>query len=308
MEKKMEELGEVQLYYIDNNTIETVENLFPVSVADKIKTGEAFGLAIEEEGEIRGAISAVFYTETDHIEVLSIYVDKESRRRYLGSTLLLQMIDAVMEETEGELRAVSMSFLENIEGIRPFLDRMGFMMESSEEEGSFFINRESLENSVLNNRRVSYGSHIRSKDYGNDLGSDNYEEGISPVSWATVSEYEKKKLYRELEKAEIAYMTLTEFIAVNNEISFVKKDVAGKIKACCIITGEEKLVLSQYYSENGNVRNGIEVLFAALSALLQVKGEWTLEIPCMTKSSIRLLENLIPGAERVGYIRAVLWM
>lgn len=308
MEKKIEELGEVQLYYIDNNTIEKVENLFPVSVADEIKTGEAFGLAIEEEGEIKGAMAAAFYTETDHLEVLSIYVDKESRRRHLGATLLLQMIDTVMEETEGELRAVSMSFLENTEGIRPFLESLGFTMESSEEEGSFFINRELLENSVLNHRRDRYGSHNQSNDSANDYRSDNCEEILSPVSWAAISEYEKKKLYRELEKAEIAYMTLTEFIAVNNEISFVKKDVAGKIKACCIITGEEKLVLSQYYSENGNVRNGIEVLFAALSALLQVKGEWTLEIPCMTKSSIRLLENLIPGAERVGYIRAVLWM
>lgn len=291
MKKNMEELGEVQLYYIDNNTIEKIEVLFPVSVANEIKKGEAFGLAIEEEGEIRGAVSAAFYPETDHLEVLSIYVAKEARRRHLGATLLLQMIYAVMEETEGELRAVTMSFLENTEGMKAFLEMIGFEMEILKEEGSFFLDRKLLEESRIMEMA------------GNGVGKD-----IMVTSLKELSDYELKELYHQLQESETAYISLKELQKISNDYSYVIREKQKEFLACCIITGDKQPVLAQFYAKKGNAKYGTAVLTKSLLALIKEEGDRRLEIPCISVSSIRLLEKLVPGAKKENYIRAVLYV
>lgn len=286
MEKKIEELGEVQLYFIDYRAIEKIEVLYPSAIAELIKRGDAFGMAIEEEGEIRGALGATFYPEAEHLEILTLFVAESARRRRLGATLLLQTIESVMEETQGELRAVTISFLEQIEGMKEFLTEIGFTLESLPEEGSFFLNRTLLEQSVLNQKKKT-----------NDLAT---------VFLTELSEYEIKELYQILAEEGLAYLSLQELKEARKEYSTVWKDTSGKIRACCIITGKQQLVLSQFYSQKGKIKNGMAVLLSSLSALLLSEENWILEVPCVSASSVGLLKRLFPDAEQCNYIHGFL--
>ena len=286
MKNNVEEMGEVQLHFIDKSTIEQVKALYPTAVAEAIEKGQAFGLAIEEEEEIRGALGAALMPEDDRLEILSLYVTEEARRRYLGGTLLFQTIDSIMEETEGELKMVTISFPERIHGMREFMEKMGFSMECFPHEGSFFLNKSLLENSVLNNK--------------------NSQPITGVTSWDELNDYEVKELYRQLETEGIAYLQREDLKNVRGELSFVKKDSLGKMLACCIITGGERPVLSQFYSAKGNTKYGVAVLTAALGRFLQMPKEQDLEVPCISMSAIRLLERLVPGAEKENYIRAYL--
>ena len=286
MKNKVEEMSEVQLHFIDESTIEQVKVLYPAAVAEAIEKGQAFGLAIEEEEEIRGALGAVLMPEDDRLEILSLYVTEDSRRRYLGTTLLLETINSILEETEGELKLVTISFPERIPGMREFIENLGFILECYPHEGSFFLNNRLLENSVLNRK------------------SSQPITGVT--SWNELNDYEVKELYHQLETEGIAYLQRADLKKVRGELSFVKKDSSGKMLACCIITGSERPVLAQFYSAKGNTKYGVAVLTAALGRFLMMPQEQDLEVPCISMSSIKLLQRLVPEAEKENYIRAYL--
>ena len=186
MKNNVEEMGEVQLHFIDDHTIEQVKILYPSAVAEAIEKGQAFGLAIEEEEEIKGALGAMLQPEDDRLEILSLYVTEEARRRYLGTTLLFQAIDSICEETEGELKLVTISFPERIYGMKKLIENLGFTIEYHQNEGSFFLNKSLLENSVLN--------HKDSRPI----------TGV--IRWDELTDYEIKELYHTLETEGIAYL------------------------------------------------------------------------------------------------------
>lgn len=284
MEKKREDLGEAALYFIDQESIDRVSRFFPESIAEEIKEGEAFGLAIAEEDEIKGAVAAHFEEEENVLEIRSLFVAEEARRRALATTMVVQMMEAVLEETRGELRYVTVSFLEESSGCRELFEKIGFFMEEAEEAESFFLSREELTDSMLNTEG---------------------KEGTAGKFFSELSEFEKKELLRNLEEEGADYITLKDLKEIRGEISPVIYGEEKLVQACCLFSGKEHLVLRQFYAGKGQSRLAIKVLKTAVHSLLK-DSDWTqLEVPCVTASSARLLKKLLGVKEGRKYLRGV---
>lgn len=285
MKNIRDDLGEVFLYFINHETIEQVKGFYPKSVAEEIEEGRAFGMVISEENEIKGGIGASFDGEENRLELHSLYIMEEARRRALASTLLLQLMEAVMEETEGELKAVTCSFPENTEGIRELLEKIGFIIEAEEGAESFFIEREQLENSIL------------VKDE---------EENHQVLSYLELSEYERKELYRQLAEEGASYISLKDLGEIRGELSFVIFDEKHHLKACSLLSGKEKLVFRQFYAAKGNTGYAMKVLRASVNALRRDKDWNKAEVHCLTPSSSRLLQKLTGVGEKKKYLHGIL--
>ena len=285
MKSKIEDLGEVFLYFINHETIDRVKNLFPENIAEEIRDEGSFGLVISEENEIKGGIAASFDGEENILDIRSLFVLETARRRALGSTLLLQLVEAVIDETEGELRAVTCSFLEDTSGLKELLEKIGFILEEEEGVENFFISREQLENSILNGKE---------------------EEDSFVLSLDKLSEYERKELYHHLEEEEAAYISLKDLKEMREDLSFVILGQNRQVQACSLLSGKENLVLRQFYAAKGNSSFAVRVLRASVRAMMKDEHWNKSEVPCLTPSSARLLKKLTGVKEEKKYIRGIL--
>ena len=289
---KFEELPEVQLYGVGPDEADHAAPLLTAEAVTYIKNNEAFGMALVEEGEVRAAVCAGFTPEDDAIlEIISLYVAPDHRRRKLGGTLLMELLEEVMSETAGELRGVTASFLPETEGVEALLTKAGFEIQTDEQVQTFRLPVSELADSPLLKRKKSVpeGCILRSL------------QGASDTTLRQLAEELKRNNVDDLEPEEMEHAL--------PDCSFVLLNEKLEPKACAIFhaMGEHGIYLSQFFAADGSTAAGMAVLQSAAKALLdRFSGETVLEIPVLTESSAALVKKLLPASEATGLMRAVL--
>ena len=289
---KFEELPEVQLYGIGPDEADHAAPLLTAEAVTYIKNDEAFGMALVEEGEVRAAVCAGFAPEDEAIlEIISLYVAPDHRRRKLGGTLLMELLEEVMSETDGGLKGVTASFLPETEGVEALLTKAGFVIESDEQVLTFRLPVSELADSPLLKREKSV------------------PEGYILRSLEGTSDTTLRQLMEELKRNRVDDLEPEEMKQALSDCSFVLLNEKLEPKACAIFhtMGEQGIYLSQFFAAEGSTAAGMAVLHSAARALLdRFPGETVLEIPTLTESSAGLVKKLLPASQSTGLMRAVL--
>ena len=287
-----EQLPEVELYSIGPNEADHAAPLLTEEAVESIKSGEAFGMALVEEGEVRAAACARLLPENEAVlEILSLYVAPAFRRRALGGTLLLELLEETMNATDGGLRWVTAAFLPGTEGVEPLLTKAGFRTEQDEQVISWQLPVADLAGSPLLTRPAPVPA------------------GCSLHTLENLPDYCLRQLVQELTEHGVNDLTAAEMRQALQNSSFILLDQKSQPKACAIFSkaGENGVYLSQFFTTAGNAAAAMAVLQAGGKALLaQLPGETVLEIPTLTDSSARLVQKLIPSSQAAHLIRAVL--
>ena len=287
-----QELPEVQLYGIGPDEADHAAPLLTAEAVTYIKNDEAFGMALVEEGEARAAVCAGFAPEDEGIlEIISLYVAPDYRRRKLGGTLLMELLEKVMSETDGELKGVTASFLPGTEGVEALLTKAGFEIQTDEQILTFRLPVSELADSPLLKRKKSV------------------PEGYILRSLNGTSDTTLRQLAEELKRNRVDDLSLEEMEQALPDCSYVLLNENLEPKACAIFhsMGENGIYLSQFLAADGSTAAGMAVLQSAAKALLdQFSGETVLEIPTLTESSAALVKKLLPASEATGLMRAVL--
>ena len=287
-----EQLPEVFLYRIGPQEADQAAPLLTQYAQEVIKEGTAFGMALVEEDEARAALCARLSPENEAVlELLSLYVAPQFRRRGLGGTLLLEMIDAVNTDTDAGVQWVTAEFTDGVEGIEPLLQKAGFQMETDEEALLWRLPVGSLTDSALMGYQVSTG------------------EECSLCTLAELSDYQLRKLVKELKNNEIDEMSAEQMRQADQTASYVLFDKNQKPIVCAILTSqnEKQVCLSQFFMAGGRNTAAIAVLQACAGTLVETYPEDALlEIPTVADSSAGLVQKLLPDSQPVRLTRAVL--
>lgn len=290
-QEQQEQFPPVQLYFIGPQEVKRLAPLLTTEAAELICGDEAFGLVIVEEGEARGAVCACLAPENDIcLELLSLYVVPQYRRRRLGGTLLIELLEVCGEIFDGTIARVEASFSSE-PGLEALLKKAGFLLEPDEEGAcSHIISVSTLADSPLMKHKA-----VMTK-------------GCTLMPFAKLSPIRIRQLFQTLEKADADYIDLNRLSRALPDVSFVLLDAENRPVACAVFSGgEDRLFLSQFFAAGGSASAGMAVLQAAAKVLLeQYAGAW-LEIPLVTASSAGLAGRLLGGGgKRVPLIRAVL--
>lgn len=293
MEKTdMDQLPEVFLYRIGPQEADQAAPFLTQYAQEAIKQGTAFGMALVEEDEVRAAICARLSPEKeDVLELLSLYVVPQFRRRGLGGTLFLEMIDEVTASTDAVVQWVTAEFTDGLEGIEALLQKAGFQMEKDEQALSWRLPLSKLADSALMGYRVSTG------------------EGCSLRTLSALSDLQIRKLVQELKNNEIAELSVEQIRQADQTASYVLLDKNQEPVVCAIFTArnEERVCLSQFFMAGGRNKAAIAVLQACARALAEkYPADALLEIPTLEDSSAGLVQKLLPDSQAVGLTRAVL--
>ena len=287
-----QELPEVQLYGIGPDEADHAAPLLTAEAVTYIKNNEAFGLALVEEGKARAAVCANFSPEDEAIlEIISLYVAPDYRRRKLGGTLLMELLEAVLSETEGNLKGVIASFMPETEGVEALLTKAGFEIKRDEQAQTFRLPVSELADSPLLKRKKSV------------------PEGYILRSLKGISDTTLRQLAEELKRNRVDDLSLEEMGQALPDCSYVLLNGKLEPKACAIFhaMGENGIYLSQFFVADGSTAAGMAVLQAAAKAILnRFSGETVLEIPVLTESSAALVRKLLPASQSIGLRRAVL--
>ena len=289
---KYEELPEVQLYGIGSDEADHAAPLLTAEAVIAIKNQEAFGMALVEEGEARAAVCAGFSPEDDTIlEIISLYVAPAYRRRGLGGTLLMELLEDVMAETDGGLRGVTASFLPETDGMEALLSRAGFMIGSDEQARTFRLPvAELVDSPLLKQKKSVPGGYLLRTLKG-------------------ASDTTLRQLAEELKRNHLDDLGLEQMERALSDCSYVLLNENLEPKACAILhaQGENEIYLSQFFVAEGSIATGMVVLQSAAKAVLdRFSGETVLEIPTLTESSAGLVKKLLPASQSTGLMRAVL--
>ena len=287
-----QELPEVQLYGIGPDEADHAAPLLTAEAVTYIKNNEAFGLALVEEGKARAAVCANFSPEDEAIlEIISLYVAPDYRRRKLGGTLLMELLEAVLSETEGNLKGVIASFMPETEGVEALLTKAGFEIQTDEQAQTFRLPVSELADSPLLKRKKSV------------------PKGYILRSLKGTSDTTLRQLMEELRRNHVDDLEPEEMEQALSDCSFVLLNEKLEPKACAIFRamGEQGIYLSQFFVADGSTAAGMAVLQAAAKAILnRFSGETVLEIPVLTESSAALVRKLLPSSQSTGLMRAVL--
>ena len=287
-----QELPEVQLYGIGPDEADHAAPLLTAEAVTYIKNNEAFGLALVEEGKARAAVCANFSPEDEAIlEIISLYVAPAYRRRKLGGTLLMELLEAVLSETEGNLKGVIASFMPETEGVEALLTKAGFEIKRDEQAQTFRLPVSELADSPLLKRKKSV------------------PEGYILRSLKGISDTTLRQLAEELKRNRVDDLSLEEMGQALPDCSYVLLNGKLEPKACAIFhaMGENGIYLSQFFTADGSTAAGMAVLQAAAKALLnRFPGKTVLEIPTLTESSAGLVKKLLPSSKSTGLMHAVL--
>ena len=287
-----QEPPEVQLYGIGPDEADHAAPLLTAEAVTYIKNNEAFGLALVEEGKARAAVCANFSPEDEAIlEIISLYVAPAYRRRKLGGTLLMELLEAVLSETEGNLKGVIASFMPETEGVEALLTKAGFEIKRDEQAQTFRLPVSELADSPLLKRKKSV------------------PEGYILRSLKGISDTTLRQLAEELKRNRVDDLSLEEMGQALPDCSYVLLNGKLEPKACAIFhaMGENGIYLSQFFAADGSTAAGMAVLQAAAKALLnRFPDETVLEIPTLTESSAGLVKKLLPSSKSTGLMHAVL--
>lgn len=275
-EDQTQTLAPVQLYLIGPQEVDLAAPLLTKEAAALIRSDQAFGIAIVDEGRARGALCARLSPDNDIcLELLSLYVVPQYRRRQLGATLLAELFDLCGESFDGTVSRIETSFLPE-EGLTALLQRAGFQLEE-DESGicSIFVPVSALADSPLMKQYAGY-------------------KGGTLLPFHELSDTHIRRLFHELENAGADYMDPGQLDQVLPDASFVLMDAGSHPVACAIITGEDdRLCLSQFFAAGGNVTGAVTVLQAAARALLEQYPDAALEQPLLTPAAVRLTKRLL---------------
>ena len=287
-----EQLPEVELYSIGPKEADHAAPLLTAEAVEAIKNGEAFGMALVEEGEVRAAACARLLPENEEVlELISLYVAPAFRRRALGGTLLMELLEETMNATDGGLRWVVSSFMPGTEGVEPLLAKAGFRMEQDKQAVSWKLPVADLADSPLLQRPAPVPA------------------GCSLHTLEELPDYCLRQLVQELTENGVNDLTVAEMRQAFQNSSYILLDQKNQPKACAIFSkaGEDGVYLSQFFTTAGNAAAAMAVLQAGGKSLLtQLPGETVLEIPTLTDSSARLVQKLIPSSQAAHLIRTVL--
>lgn len=279
-QKQPQALAPVQLYSIGPQEVELAAPLLTNEAAALIRSDEAFGIAIVDEGKARGALCARLSPDNDIcMELLSLYVVPQYRRRQLGATLLLELLEMCGEIFDGTISRIETAFLPE-QGLIALLQKTGFRLEP-DETGicSVFVPVSKLADSPL------------MKQNGSQQGDGTL------IPFKDLSSVHIRRLFHELEKADADYMEPDQLDQALSDVSFVLMDAGSCPAACTVFTGgNDRLCLSQFFAAGGNAAGAVAVLQTAARALLKQYPDATLELPLLTPASVRLAKRLLGDA------------
>lgn len=284
-------LPEVQLYAVGPAEAERVAPLLTAEAVMLIKAGEAAGMALAEEGEVRAAACARLAPEDEEtLELISLYTAPAFRRRGLGGTLLMELLEGFMAALDGSLRRVTAAFTRENQGVESLLARAGFQIEPDEQAVSRRLPAAALADSILLTRRAAL------------------PEGCTLHTLGQLPDHALRALEQELRKNGIDDLTAAEMRQAMQDASTVLLDREGCPCACAIMTGQDGgAYLSQFYTAGGSAGYAMAVLQAAARQLLaQLPSDAVLEIPVLTASSARLVQRLLPESAAEPLLRGVL--
>ena len=148
-------LPPVALYAIGPDQAAHTAPLLTAEAVEAIQTGDAFGLALVEEGEARAAVCARLAAgDESTLELVSLYVAPAFRRRALGGTLLMELLEAVQSWTEAGVRRLTILFSPQAQGLAPFLEQAGFVLEEADQVVSWTFSLAQAADSPLLKRAV----------------------------------------------------------------------------------------------------------------------------------------------------------
>lgn len=289
MEK--ERLPEVKLYSIGPGQADYAAMLLTGEAVAQIKAGTAFGMALAEEGEVRAAVCARLIPEHEtQLELVSLYVAPGYRRRGLGYTLLMELLDAMESATDGTLTYVTAVFSPQMDGLAQLFTHAGFIIEEEPEVTSWQLPLKNLKDSPLFARRVSVpaGCMLRTVERTQDV--------------------DLKRLVEKLAQNDVADLTVSQIRQSLTGASYILWDKNVEPVACAVVSRQDDthVYLSQFFMANGS-KAGICVLQAAAEALTgQLPGDVVLEIPTVADSSARLAQRLLPDCTATHMQRATL--
>lgn len=293
---QMEQLPEVELYAIGAAEADYAAPLLTDEAVEAIKNDEAFGMALVEENETRAAICARLSPENEAVlELLSFYVAPSARRRGLGGTLLLELIEHVMAETEGSMTAVTATFAEAQEELRSLFEKAGFRVEPAEQMAEWYVSLAELSDSSLlqQHGRLPKDCLLTTLEQMSDIGI--------------------RRLVEKLQEHAIDDLNASKMRMALQRESYVMLDGRQEPKACVVISAadETHLWLSQFFAERGGVTYGLSALQAAARALLEryPKDTWddvVIEIPTLNDASAGLVQKLLAPKMVVQMMNAVL--
>lgn len=287
----LDKMPAVDIYAITSENVACVANMLTDSAVMFIKNEEALGLAIAEDEEIRGAICVRFSDENpESLEIISIFVAPEFRRRGLGITLLLETVEGLLAETDGALMFATAVFGEKTEGVRELFEKVGFEITEEASMSCFQTNIGSLAESEL----LKGGKTIPP------------EQTIKCLD--DLSEYEVKRFLGVLRESGIDYISYEGIRNTLGDASFILFDGESKAIASAIFTfdGEQSVWLSQFHTFGG-ANAAMAVLKSGAEALVKkIPGNTILEIPTVENSSASLVKKILPGCTESRILRAVL--
>lgn len=287
---KMDDLPEIELVAIGPDDTELVAPLLTPEAVEYINSGMAFGMAAVEEEETRAAVCARLLPENDAVlEIISLYVAPAFRRRGLGGTLLMELIEETMEATDGGIRWVTSAFDSQIEGLEALLTKAGFAIEYDNEAVTWQLTMGELASAPLMEHKAA-------------------ASGLSLCPLKELSEQQIKQLVNILIENYVDYMSVQEIRQALAECSYVAYSQNNTPVACSVFTAlsEEKIVLSQFFSKT-DTSSLLAVLQASAAALIEnYPADTILEIPTLTRSSAKLVEKLLPCSKAVRSVKSVL--
>ena len=286
------QLPEVSIYTIGPKEADYAAPLLTPEAVTLIQSGESFGMALTEEGETRAAACARFSPDNETIlELISLYVAPEFRRRGLGSTLLMELLERTMEATDASVRFLTAMFLSGDQALTAMLTQFGFEITRDETALSWQVTLDQLRDSVL--MKTPAGLPVSASLY--------------PL--ASLPSYQIRQLVQTLKEHQIDMLSYEQLRQAHQQASHVLLDENGQPTACAVFTVSDSshITLSQFFTAHKKPSPSIAVLQASAKILLeQLPPTAVLEIPTLTSSTSKLVQHMIPDSQAVCLSRAVL--
>lgn len=289
---KREKLPEVSIYAIGPEEAEYAAALLSQEAVSLIQNAEGFGLALVEEEKTCAAVCARLSPENETVlEIISLYVAKEYRRRGLGTTLVLELLERMMEATDASLQYLTASYLSDNHALSAMFLKLGFKIIQDESAISWQLPIGNLSDSILMKTSATLPDHTL----------------LCPL--ASLTKYNIRQLVQKLEEHQMDFLSEEQMEQAHGEASYILLDENDEPVVCAIFTVDEKsrITLSQFFTIYKNPSPSIEVLQAGAKVLIeQFPSEAVLEIPTLTGSSSKLVQRLLPDSQAVYLNRAVL--
>lgn len=277
-QKEREELPELQLYRVGAEQIDKFAPLFTREAAEEVAAASAAAvIAVENDVACGGICMKLAEGQEELLDLLSLYVVPEYRRRGVAGTLFLETMEEIFDATDGLVHCCRCLGTNDAEGLEEFLAKAGFVTEEEEGAGSFLTSVEKLQTAPV----LGYGARL--------------SPGCELIPVEELSALSVKRLFRALSEFSVDYMQESELPAACGEISYVALDAGKEPAACAIFTEREgRLCLSQFYMKPGASGEVVKLLQTAIQkAGEKYGGDKEVEIPILSDSSCRLMEKLL---------------